>query len=121
MSIVTWRLTEEAGRSSTSDLVALNVGYSNVINRQELPGDTEFVVGMSDLKPYLESLGIEVSLLIEMTKDREHTYALYQDFRIITISGNFQLRVEYYDDESTSGNSLTIDQDIVTPCGSISV
>ena len=69
MSIVTWRLTEEAGRSSTSDLVALNVGYSNVINRQELPGDTEFVVGMSDLKPYLESLGIEISLLIEMTKD----------------------------------------------------
>ena len=59
---------------------SINVGYTNVINGIGQPGDSEFVVNISDLKTYLDSLGSEVSLLIEMTKDREHAFALYQDF-----------------------------------------
>ena len=98
---------------------SINPNYGSIINGKGSPGDSEFVVSISDLKTYLDSLGDEVSLLIEMTKDREHAFALYQNFRIIRPTVSYYLRVEHYDEGSTAGSSLTLDSNIVGGCSSI--
>lgn len=72
----------------------MNVGYTNVVTGINEPDDSEFVVDIAKLKSILDQIGGPVSLLIEMKEEREHAFALYQDFRIIEQVSSYYLRVE---------------------------